>query len=244
MRTRTILAALLVAGCAAVASAAAQDTVKVGMVLPMTGQLTSVGKQVAAGARLYMQQHGDEVAGKKIELIIRDDGGLPDTAKRIAQELLVNDKAQILGGGLTPSALAMAPLATQAKVPEVVVISGTSSVTERSPYIVRVSFTLGQSSGILGDWAAKNGSHKVVIIQSDWAPGAEATAVFSAHFQKAAARSSRPSRFRSPIRTSPPSCNVRAISRPIRCSCSCRRARPEPSPSSSSNAGWRSPASS
>jgi branched-chain amino acid transport system substrate-binding protein len=165
-------------------SASAQDTIKVGLVIPMTGQLAAVGKQVAAGARLYVQEHGDRVAGKKIELIIKDDGGVPDVAKRVGQELLVNDKVQFLGGGLTPSALALAPLATESKVPEVVVISGTSVVTERSPYIVRVSFTLGQSSGILGDWAAKNGSKKVVIIQSDWAPGAEATAVFTDRFTK------------------------------------------------------------
>ncbi len=169
---------------AAAESATAQDTVKVGFVIPMTGQLASVGKQVAAGARLYIEQHGATVAGKKIELIIRDDAGVPDTAKRVAQELVVNDKVQILGGGLTPSALSMAPLATEAKVPEVVVISGTSMVTERSPYIVRVSFTLGQSSGILGDWAVKNGSRKAVVIQSDWAPGAEATAVFTDRFKK------------------------------------------------------------
>ena len=168
----------------AAATATAQDTVNVGFVLPMTGQLTSVGKQVSAGAQLYIQQHGNSVAGKKIELLIRDDSGVPDVAKRVAQELLVNNKVAILGGGLTPSALAMAPLATEAKVPEVVVISGTSIVTERSPYIVRVSFTLGQSSGILGDWAAKNGSKKAVVIQSDWAPGAEATAVFTDRFKK------------------------------------------------------------
>jgi len=165
-------------------TASAQDTIKVGFVIPMTGQLAAVGKQVSAGARLYMQERGDTVAGKKIELIVKDDGGVPDVAKRVAQELLVNDKVQFLGGGLTPSALAMAPLATESKVPEVVVISGTSVVTERSPYIVRVSFTLGQSSGILGDWSVKNGGKKAVIIQSDWAPGAEATAVFTDRFTK------------------------------------------------------------
>jgi branched-chain amino acid transport system substrate-binding protein len=173
------------AACAfAAVTATAQDTVKVGFVLPMTGPVASVGKQVSAGAQLYIQQHGNLVAGKKIELLIRDDGGVPDVAKRVAQEFLVNDKVAILGGGLTPSALAMAPLATEAMVPEVVVISGTSIVTERSPYIVRVSFTLGQSSGILGDWAAKNGSKKTVVIQSDWAPGAEAAAVFTDRFKK------------------------------------------------------------
>jgi branched-chain amino acid transport system substrate-binding protein len=132
----------------AVGTVTAQDTVNVGFILPMTGPVASVGKQVSAGARLYIQQRGNSVAGKKIELLIRDDGGVPDVAKRVAQEFLVNDKVAILGGGLTPSALAMAPLATEAMVPEVVVISGTSIVTERSPYIVRVSFTLGQSLGL------------------------------------------------------------------------------------------------
>jgi branched-chain amino acid transport system substrate-binding protein len=163
-------------------NAAAGDQVKVGLVIPMTGQLAAVGKQVSAGAQLYIQQHGNTVAGRKIELIIRDDGGAPDVAKRVAQELLINDKVQILGGGITPSALAIAPLATATRVPEVVVISGASIVTERSPYIVRVSFTLGQSSGILGEWASANGSKTVAIIQSDWAPGAEATEVFTDRF--------------------------------------------------------------
>ena len=186
MRNRTmrhsLTAGLIIAF--SLGTASAQDTIKVGFVIPMTGQLAAVGKQVSAGARLYMQEHGDTVAGKKIELIVKDDGGVPDVAKRVAQELLVNDKVQFLGGGLTPSALAMAPLATESKVPEVVVISGTSVVTERSPYIVRVSFTLGQSSGILGDWSVKNGGKKAVIIQSDWAPGAEATAVFTDRFTR------------------------------------------------------------
>ena len=103
-------------------------TLSMGFVLPMTGPVASVGKQVSAGAQLYIQQHGNSVAGKKIELLIRDDGGVPDVAKRVAQEFLVNDKVAILGGGLTPSALAMAALATEAMVPEVVVISGTSIV--------------------------------------------------------------------------------------------------------------------
>jgi len=179
-------AGLAAIACAATNSAAlGENTIKIGFVIPMSGQQSAVGRQVAAGARLYMQQHGDTVAGKKIELIIRDDGGVPDTAKRVAQELLINEKVQVLGGGLTPSAFAMAPLATEAKVPEIVLVSGTSGATERSPYIVRVSFTLGQSSAILADWAATNGSRRVVIVQSDWAPGAEASAVFGDHFKKA-----------------------------------------------------------
>ncbi len=109
---------------------------------------------------------------------------MPDNAKRLAQELIVNDHVNFLAAGLTPSAMAMAPIATQAKVPTVVVVSGTSIVTEKSPYYVRTSFTLGQQSGIIADWAIQNGSKKAVSILSDWAPGAEAGKVFADHFTK------------------------------------------------------------
>jgi len=163
----------------------AQDIVKVGLVHSMTGGLAPVGKQVMAGVRLYMQQHGDVVAGKKIEIILKDDTTVADMGKRLAQELIVNEKVHILGVGITPSAMAIAPLATEAKIPEVVMVSGTSVVTERSQYIVRTSFTLGQQSLVIAEWAAKNGSKKTVIVQSDWAPGAEATAVFTEAYKRA-----------------------------------------------------------
>jgi branched-chain amino acid transport system substrate-binding protein len=161
-----------------IGTAAAQEVVKIGLTMPMTGGFTAVGKQAVAGARLYVQQHGDQVAGRKIELILKDDGAVADVAKRMAQELVVSDKVAILGGGVTPSALTVAPLATQAKIPMVVMISGTSVVTERSPYIVRTSFTLAQSSAVMAEWAVKNGTKKVVTLVSDWAPGAEAEAAF------------------------------------------------------------------
>src|ERR1700674_767262 len=180
-----------VAGCLAVAaaalgtgSAAAQDTIKIGMVMQMTGPNAAGGREISAAAKLYMAQHGDSVAGKKIELIFRDDASIPDNAKRLAQELIINDKVSLLAAGITPSAMAMAPIATEAKVPTVVTISGTSVVTERSPYYVRTSFTLGQQSGIIADWAIKNGSRKAVSILSDWAPGAEAGKVFEQNFTK------------------------------------------------------------
>jgi branched-chain amino acid transport system substrate-binding protein len=163
----------------------AQDIVKVGLVHSMTGGLAPVGKQIMAGVHLYMQQHGDVVAGKKIEIILKDDATVADMGKRLAQELIVNEKVHILGVGITPSAMAIAPLATEAKIPEVVMVSGTSVVTERSPYIVRTSFTLGQQSAVIAEWAAKNGSKKTVIVQSDWAPGAEATAVFTETYKRA-----------------------------------------------------------
>src|SRR6202046_760849 len=147
MRHTYFAAALAVAIAATAAgSAAAQDTVKIGLVMPMTGTVGAAGQEVVAAIKLYMAQHGDTVAGKKIELLIRDDGSIPDNAKRLAQELVVNDKVAILGAGTTPSAMSMAPIATEGKVPTVVMISGTSVVTERSPYYVRTSFTLGQQS--------------------------------------------------------------------------------------------------
>jgi branched-chain amino acid transport system substrate-binding protein len=187
MFQKTILAAVGAAALVALAASTAhsQDVVKVGIIMPQTGGLSAIGRQITAAARLYMQEKGATVAGKKIELIVKDDAGIPDNSKRLAQELIVNDKVALIGAGLTPSALSIAPLATQAKVATVVMVSGTSVVTERSPYFVRTSFTLGQQSSIIGEWAAKNGSRKVVIVQSDWAPGAEATAVFTEYYTKA-----------------------------------------------------------
>ncbi|MGA9005883.1 MAG: ABC transporter substrate-binding protein [Xanthobacteraceae bacterium] len=178
------IAGLSLAVFAAAAQNAAPETIKIGLVMPMTGVQGAVGREISDAAKLYMAQHGDTVAGKKIELIVRDDQSVPDNAKRLAQELIVNDKVNFLGAGLTPSAMSMAPIATEAKVPTVVMVSGTSVVTERSPYYVRTSFTLGQQSGIIADWAIKNGSKKAVAILSDWAPGAEAGKVFEANFTK------------------------------------------------------------
>jgi len=181
------IAASLVIGLGA-RGAAAQDsntnTVKIGVVVPMTGTSGAVGREISDAMHLYIAQHGDTVAGKKVELIIKDDQSVPDNAKRLAQELIVNDHVNFLGAGLTPSAMAMAPIATQAKVPTVVVVSGTSIVTEKSPYYVRTSFTLGQQSSIIADWAIQNGSKRAVSILSDWAPGAEAGKVFADHFTK------------------------------------------------------------
>ncbi|HZC57311.1 MAG TPA: ABC transporter substrate-binding protein [Xanthobacteraceae bacterium] len=178
------LAAGSAAAQIAAPSAAPQDTIKIGIVMPMTGVQGAVGREISDATKLYMAQHGDTVAGKKIELIVRDDASVPDNAKRLAQELVVNDKVSFLGAGLTPSAMSMAPIATEGKIPTVVMVSGTSVVTERSPYYVRTSFTLGQQSGIIADWAIKNGSKKAVSILSDWAPGAEAGKVFEANFTK------------------------------------------------------------
>jgi branched-chain amino acid transport system substrate-binding protein len=176
-------AAAAIAGLAAVAPAKAEDTVKVGLILPMTGGQASTGKQIENAIKLYMQQKGDTVAGKKVEIILKDDAAIPDKTKTAAQELIVNDKVNFIAGfGVTPAALAAAPLATQAKIPEVVMAAGTSIITERSPYIVRTSFTLAQSSTIIGDWAVKNGIKKVATLTSDYAPGNDALNFFKEHF--------------------------------------------------------------
>jgi branched-chain amino acid transport system substrate-binding protein len=184
MSRKISLAACIAATALGIGSAAAQDTLKIGLVIPMTGPVAAGGREISAAAKLYMAQHGDTVAGKKIELVIRDDASSPDNAKRLAQELIVNDKVTFLGAGITPSAMSIAPIASEAKIPTVVMISGTSVVTERSPYYVRTSFTLGQQSSIIADWAIKNGSRKAVSVLSDWAPGAEAGKVFEMNFTK------------------------------------------------------------
>jgi branched-chain amino acid transport system substrate-binding protein len=170
----------------AVAPAQAQSTVKIGALLPMTGQQQSTGVQIAAAIRLYIAQNGDTVAGKKIDVIIKDDGAVPDNSKRLAQELIVNDKVNFLVGfGVTPAALAVAPLATEAKIPQIVMAAGTSIITERSPYIVRTSFTLPQSTVIMAEWAVKNGIKKVVSMVSDYAPGIDSEGSFKETFTKA-----------------------------------------------------------
>src|SRR4029077_12049213 len=183
IRTKMLPLAAGLAGAVALAPALAQETVKIGLILPMTGGQASTGKQIENAVKLYMQQHGDTVAGKKIEVIVKDDATIPDNTKRLAQELIVNDKVSFIAGfGVTPAALAAAPLATQAKIPEIVMAAGTSIITERSPYIVRTSFTLAQSSTIIGDWAAKNGIKKVATLTSDYAPGNDALTFFKQNF--------------------------------------------------------------
>jgi branched-chain amino acid transport system substrate-binding protein len=185
MKRRYFLAAACAALALSAATGARAQDVKIGFILPMTGQQQSTGKQIAAAIKLYMAQQGATVAGKKIDLIIRDDGAVPDNTKRIAQELIVNDKVTFLAGfGVTPAALAVAPLATEAKTPEIVTAAGTSIITEKSPYIVRTSFTLAQSTVPMADWAAQNGIKKVVSMVSDYAPGADAEASFKAEFTK------------------------------------------------------------
>ncbi|MCL2428485.1 MAG: ABC transporter substrate-binding protein [Alphaproteobacteria bacterium] len=176
MLSRSLAAALTLA--LSLTAAAAQEPLKIGLIQSLTGGFNTVGKAAVNGARLYVQQHGDTVAGRRIVLVVKDDGTSPEVAKRLAQELIVNDKVEIIGAGITPTALTIAPLVTEAKVPTVVMVSGASVTVDRSPYMVRTSFTLGQSSAVIADWAVQNGAKKIVTIVNDWAPGLESEAAF------------------------------------------------------------------
>jgi branched-chain amino acid transport system substrate-binding protein len=219
---------LLIAAALSVVSsgAFAQDTVKIGLILPMTGQQASTGKQIDAAVKLYQARNGTTVAGKKVEVILKDDTGVPDVAKRLAQELVVNDKVAVLAGfGLTPIALAVAPIATQAKVPEVVMAAGTSSITEASPFVVRTSFTLAQSAVPMAEWAVKNGIKKVVTLVTDFGPGIDAEKSFSESSRPTAARSSTACACRCAAPISRRCCRRRPTPSPTRCSSSCRRGR-------------------
>jgi branched-chain amino acid transport system substrate-binding protein len=187
MRKRLLVIAVSAIGVlATLAGVQAQEIVKIGLILPMTGPFTSTGRQIEAAARLYMQQKGDTVAGKKVQLIVRDDTGVADVTRRIAQELIVNEKVTVTAGfGLTPLALATAPLSTQAKTPQVIMAAATSTIPDASPFIVRSTFTLPQATIPMADWAAQNGIKKVLTIVSDYGPGIDAEKAFSDTFAKA-----------------------------------------------------------
>ena len=165
----------------------AADPVKIGLILPMTGPFASTGRQIAAACRFYMQQKGDTVAGRKVDLILKDDTGLaPETTKRIAQEMVVQDKVTALAGfGLTPLAFAAAPVATEAKVPMIVMAAGTQVIPQRSPFIVRTGFTLPQTTSPIADWAFKNNIRRVFSMVTDFAPGLDAEKTFLTRFTAA-----------------------------------------------------------
>jgi branched-chain amino acid transport system substrate-binding protein len=163
----------------------AADPLKIGLILPLTGPFASTGKQIEAACRLYIAKNGDTVAGRKVELIVKDDTGLaPETTKRIAQELVVQDKVTVLAGfGLTPLALAAAPVATEAKVPMIVMAAATGMIPTRSPFIVRTGFTLPQVTGPIAEWALKNKIKRVVTMVTDYGPGLDAEKTFVTVFK-------------------------------------------------------------
>ncbi len=184
-RLSGLFVALAAAGMAF--SALAADPLKIGFVLPMSGPFAAYGKQIEHGARLYLKEHNDTIAGRKVEILVKDDTGVaPEISKRAAQELLVKDKVDILAGfGLTPSAFAVAPLATEAKKPMVVMNAATSAVTTKSNFIIRTSHTLPQVTAPIASWAAKNKIKKVFTLVADYGPGHDSEAQFKKTFTAA-----------------------------------------------------------
>jgi len=177
---RQHLGALATLALACGAVQAQSDTVKIGVILPMTGQQASTGRQIDAAIKLWVAQNGNKAGGKTVEVIVKDDGSIPDATRRLAQELVVNDKVVALAGfGITPSAMAVAPIATQSKTPMVVMAAATSAITEASPYVVRTSFTLPQAAVALAEWANKNNIKKVVSLVADYGPGFDAEKYFT-----------------------------------------------------------------
>jgi branched-chain amino acid transport system substrate-binding protein len=183
---RHFLQATAATGVAALAPRAARaaDPVKIGLILPLTGPFASTGRQIEAAVRLYMAKNGDTVAGQKVQLLVKDDTGLaPETTKRLAQELIARDKVTFLAGfGLTPLAFATAPVATEARIPMIVMGAATSVVPQRSPFIVRAGFTVPQITAPIAQWGARNGIKRVFSMVTDYAPGLECERTFIKHF--------------------------------------------------------------
>jgi branched-chain amino acid transport system substrate-binding protein len=174
---RILLACTAALAAASFATAThAQGTIKIGLVMPYSGQFADLAKQMDNGIKIYMQQHGDKVAGKKIELIRKDVGGInPPTAKRLAQELVVRDKVDILAGWLlTPNAIAGCGVSAEAKKFMVIMNAATSIIVDKSPYCTRTSFTLPMITTTLGTWAAKQGIKNDYTMTSDYGPGHDA----------------------------------------------------------------------
>jgi branched-chain amino acid transport system substrate-binding protein len=188
MDMRKSMSVLAFAAAVAIAGTAqAQDTIKIGLIMPYSGQFADTAVQMDNGIKLFMKRHGDMVAGKKVEFIRKDTGGVaPDVAKRLAQEMVVRDGVDILAGFvLTPNALAAADVSASAKKFMVVMNAGTSIITTKSPYMARTSITLPQAAETLGTWAAKNGVKKVYSMVSDFGPGHDAEAGFQRAFKEA-----------------------------------------------------------
>jgi branched-chain amino acid transport system substrate-binding protein len=184
---KAILAATALAALLGTSSANAQETVKIGLILPYSGQFADTATQIDNGIKLYMKQHGDTVAGRKIEIIRKDTGGVaPDVAKRLAQELIVRDKVDMLAGfALTPNTMAASDVSDQAKKFMVIMNAATSIITTKSSYSTRTSMTLPMVGETMGNWAHKSGIRKAYTMVSDFGPGHDAEGAFHRAFKAA-----------------------------------------------------------
>ena len=180
LRLLATFAALLM--CASIARA--QETVKVGLLVSYSGPSALSGAAVDNVIKLFQKKNGETPGGKKIEFVRRDTTGPnPEVARRLAQELIVREKVQVLfGPDFTPNVLAVAPLVTEAKVPAIIAGAATQGIIEKSPYYVRTFYSIPQSVRPMAQWAAKNGIAKVVILVADYGPGQDAEATFTKTF--------------------------------------------------------------
>ena len=186
MKRRTWIAlALALPALALGAPAQAQSTVKIGLIAEFTGPFADYGTQIYNGIKTYIKLHGDTFGGKKVEFVVKDTtGASPELAKRLAQDAVNLDKVDILAGfGLTPNALAVTPVATEAKKPMVIMNAATSVIVKNSPYAVRFSHTLPQDTQPMAQWALKNGIKRVFVLVSDYGPGKDAEAEFVKDFK-------------------------------------------------------------
>lgn len=184
MTKRTLLAAAALACLAG--SAHAQDALKIGLIGTYSGPYADYGRQFDAGVALYLKEHGGKIAGRTVEVVKKDTGGAnPDASKRMAQELIVRDKVQILTGlDFSPNAYAVAAVATQAKVPTVVMNASSSGITAASPYVARLSFTVQQVSDPMARWMLKNGTKEAYVVVADYAPGTDSLTAFKKAFEQ------------------------------------------------------------
>src|SRR5262245_15375356 len=172
---------------AASSHVSAQDAVKIGVILPYSGQFADTATQLDNGIKLYIKQKGDTVAGKRIEVIRKDVGGVaPDVARRLAQELVTRDGVDILAGFvLTPNAIAASDVSAQAKKFMVIMNAATSIVITKSDYSVRTSVTLPQVCSTFGAWVHKSGTKKTYTMVSDYGPGHDCEGAYQNAFKAA-----------------------------------------------------------
>lgn len=190
LKRRTVLASLLAAalGSAGLASVAhaADDTVRIGVIATYSGAYADYGRQFDAGIALYLKEHGNKLGGKTVEIIKKDtNGAAPEVAKRVAQELVVRDKVNFIAGlDFSPNAYAVAPIASQAKIPMIVMNASSSGITRASPYVARVAFTVEQVSDPMAQWMLKNGIKEAYTVVADYGPGADSERAFTQAFTK------------------------------------------------------------
>ena len=185
MTKRTLLASAAAAALACIATAAqAQDALKIGLIATYSGPYADYGRQFDAGVALYLKEHGGKIAGRSVEIVKKDTGGpAPDASKRMAQELIVRDKVQLLTGlDFSPNAYAVGAVATQAKVPTIVMNAASSAITTSSPYIARLSFTVQQVTDPMARWMLRQGIKEAYTVVADYASGQDAESAFKKAF--------------------------------------------------------------